>query len=358
MDPAIRADLAHLPAYVPGRSVPGSIKLASNEVALPPPAAILEAISRAAVTGNRYPDMGMAELTERLARRHGIPAEQVAVGCGSVSLCQQLIQITCGEPDDEVLFGWRSFEAYPIVTLVAGGRPCPVPLDNDFRHDPKAMLAAVTPHTRLVFICNPNNPTGTALRRDELIRLLDALPPDVVVALDEAYCEFVTDPDVPDGLTLLDRRPNVVVLRTFSKAYRLAGLRVGYAVGAPSVVAALRKVTIAFSVSALAQAAALAALDCLPELLGACAEITAERVRVRSALLAAGYPVPASEANFLWLPLGEQTTEFARHCEWQKILVRPFAGDGARVTIAGVDDNNAFLAAAHSFPGVSKQRTG
>jgi histidinol-phosphate aminotransferase len=351
MEPTIRADLARLPAYVPGRSVPGSIKLASNEVALAPPAGIIDAIAAAAAGGNRYPDMGVVELTERLATRHGVSADRVAVGCGSVSLCQQLVQITCGAPDDEVIFGWRSFEAYPIVTQVAGAVPVGVPLDGAYRHDPKAMLAAITPRTRLLFVCNPNNPTGTVLRRDELEALLDAVPPDIVVALDEAYREFVTDPEVPDGLTLLAGRPNVVVLRTFSKAYRLAGLRVGYAVGAPAVIEALRKVTVAFSVNSLAQAAALAALspECLPELMSACVDVTVERTRVRDALLAAGFEVPESEANFVWLPLGSRTTAFAEHCSDAKILVRPFAGDGARVTIAGEDENDAFLAAARSF---------
>jgi histidinol-phosphate aminotransferase len=353
MEPTIRADLARLPAYVPGRSVPGSIKLASNEVALPPLPPILDAIAAAAANGNRYPDMGVVELTERLATRHGVSPSQVAVGCGSVSLCQQLVQITCGAPDDEVVFGWRSFEAYPIVTQVAGAVPVGAPLDEEYRHDPKALLAAITPRTRLLFVCNPNNPTGTVLRRDELVALLDAVPPDVVVALDEAYREFVTDPAVPDGLTLLEGRPNVVVLRTFSKAYRLAGLRVGYAVGSPPVVEALRKVTVAFSVNALAQAAALAALspECLPQLMSACVDVTVERTRVRSALLEAGFVVPESEANFVWLPLGDRTTAFAEHCAAAKILVRPFAGDGARVTIAGEDENDAFLAAARSFGG-------
>ncbi|MGI8814919.1 MAG: pyridoxal phosphate-dependent aminotransferase [Pseudonocardia sp.] len=351
MDPTIRADLARLPAYVPGRTVPGSIKLASNEVALPPPPPILDAIAAAAVGGNRYPDMGVVELTERLATRHGVTPERVAVGCGSVSLCQQLVQLSCGSSDDEVVFGWRSFEAYPIVIQVAGGRPVPVPLDASHRHDVAALLAAITPRTRLMFVCNPNNPTGTALSRESLVRLLDAVPAHLTVALDEAYREFVTDPDVPDGLTLLDGRPNLVVLRTFSKAYRLAGLRVGYAIGSPAVVEALRKVCVAFSVNGLAQAAALAALDCLPELLGSCAEITVERQRVRASLLAAGLAVPESQANFLWLPLGSRTTAFAEHCAQRRVLVRPFAGDGARVTIAGMDDNNAFLAAARSFPG-------
>jgi histidinol-phosphate aminotransferase len=349
MDPTIRADLAALPAYVAGRTVPGAIKLASNEVSLPPPPSMLAAIAEAAAAGNRYPDISVSGLTEKLAARHGVPAEHIAVGCGTVMLCQQLVQITCGTPGDEVLYAWRSFEAYPIVTKVSLAESVHVPLDDGFRHDLKAMAAAITPRTRLVFVCNPNNPTSTAVTRDELVAFLDEVPPHVLVALDEAYFEFVTDPEVPDGLTLLDGRPNLVVLRTFSKAYRLAGLRVGYAVGHPPVIEALRKVYPAFSVSSLAQAAASASLDCLPELLATCADVARERTRVREALLGAGYLVPPTQANFVWLPLGADTADFAAHCEREGVIVRPFAGGGVRVTVAGADENDAFLAAARTF---------
>src|SRR3712207_1621266 len=176
------------------------------------------------------------------------------------------------------------------------------------------MAAAVTPHTRLVFVCSPNNPTGTAVRRAEFERFLTAVGPDVLVALDEAYHEYVVDREVVDGMDLVDAHPNLVVLRTFSKAYRLAGLRVGYAVGAPEVAQALRKVCSPFSVSTLAQAAALAALDCRDELLAACAGVVGERVRVRDELVAAGFTVPPTESNFVWLALGERTAGFAAHC--------------------------------------------
>jgi histidinol-phosphate aminotransferase len=349
MNAPIRADLAAIPAYAAGRTVAGSLKLASNEVSLPPPAAVLAAIAQAAAAGNRYPDPGVTGLTARLADRHGVGTDRIAVGCGSVLLCQQLVQVVCGEPTDEVLYAWRSFEAYPIVARVSNARPVTVPLDAEHRLDLKAMAAAITPNTRLIFLCTPNNPTSTALRRAELTAFLAEVPPNVLVVLDEAYHEFVTDPDVPDGLTLLDGLPNLVVLRTFSKAYRLAGLRVGYAVGDPSVIEALRKVYPAFSVNSLAQAAASAALDCLPELLGTCDEITAERTRVRAELRGAGFDVPPSEANFVWLALGAATTAFAEHCEREKVIVRPFAGDGVRVTVASADENNVFLTAARKY---------
>src|SRR3712207_5123237 len=288
----IRPDLASLPAYVPGRAIPGAIKLASNEVALPPPRSVLAAIAEAAAAGNRYPDLAVTALTARLAEARGVATDRIAVGCGSVSLCQQLVAITCREPADEVVYAWRPFESDPIVTQVTGATTRPVPLNPYFRHDLDAMAAAVAPRTRLVFVCSPNNPTGTAVGRDELVRFLDAVGPDVLVALDEAYREYVTDPDAVDGVTLLDAHPNLVVLRTFSKAYRLAGLRVGYALGTAEVARALRKVGSPFAVSAVAQAAALAALDCRDELLAACAELEGERERVRAALLRVGYTVP------------------------------------------------------------------
>jgi histidinol-phosphate aminotransferase len=346
----IRADLVSLPAYVPGRTIPGAIKLASNEVALPPPPAVLAAIAEAAALGNRYPDLSVTRLTARLADEFGLDPARVAVGCGSVSLCQQLVSITCREPADEVVYAWRSFESYPIVTQVAGATKRTVPLDAQFRHDLDAMAAAVTPRTRLVFVCSPNNPTGTAVGRAEFRRFLEAVGPDVLVAIDEAYREYVTDPDAVDGAALLDAHPNLVVLRTFSKAYRLAGLRVGYALATAEVAQAVKKVGSPFAVSAMAQAAALAALDCRAELLAACVELERERERVRAALLRVGYPVPPSQANFVWVALGERTAAFAAHCLDQKVVVRPFHPEGVRVTVSTPEENDALLAAALSFP--------
>jgi histidinol-phosphate aminotransferase len=346
---SIRSDLDTLPAYVPGRTIPGAIKLASNEVSLPPSRAVLDAIAEAAAAGNRYPDLAVTTLTDRLADELGVAAERIAVGCGSVSLCQQLVQATCREPSDEVVFAWRSFEAYPIVTQIGGATIVTVGLDDEFRHDLDAMAAAVTPRTRLVFVCSPNNPTGTVVTRAELERFLAAVGPDVVVAFDEAYREFVTDPDAADGLALIDRHPNLVVLRTFSKAYRLAGMRVGYAVGSAEVATALRKVCSPFSVSSIAQAAAIAALGDKDNLLAACAEVIEERVRVRDALLGAGYVVPPTQANFVWLALGGRTAEFAAHCLEHKVVVRPFQADGVRVTVSNRAENDALLAAARAF---------
>jgi histidinol-phosphate aminotransferase len=346
----LRDVLGRLPAYVPGRTVPGSIKLASNETPYPPLPYVLERIAAAAATANRYPDSASTELTAALATRYGVDPAQIAVGCGSVSLCTQLVQAVA-DADEEVVYAWRSFEAYPIIAAVSGASSIQVPL-REHVHDLEAMAEHITGKTRLVFVCNPNNPTGTAVGRDELVAFLRRVPPDVVVALDEAYREYVTDPSVPDGLTLLAEHPNLVVLRTFSKAYGLAGLRVGYAVAAdPAVARALRQTQVPFAVTTVAQQAALACLDepAETQLMERVAEVVSERVRVRDSLLAIGYEIPPTQANFVWFPLGEATAAWAAGIEERGVIVRAFAGHGARVTVSSPEENDRFLAAARDL---------
>ncbi|MGB8997379.1 MAG: histidinol-phosphate transaminase [Pseudonocardiaceae bacterium] len=349
MTARIRADLESLPGYVPGRSIPGAVKLASNEMPGGPLPSVIAAIGDAATGVNRYPDNAATTLVDRLALRLDVPPSHLAVGAGSVALCQQLVQIICG-PADEVLFAWRSFEAYPIITQVVGARQRTVPLREDHTHDLAGMLDAITSATRLIFVCNPNNPTGTAVRHDELVAFLDAVPDGVLVVLDEAYHEFVTDPAVPDGMQLYRHRDNVAVLRTFSKAYGLAGLRVGYCAAPEPVATALHKVSVPFSVNSVAQVAAQASFDVEEEMLARCREVASERDRVRAALLAMGaYRVPGSQANFLWLPLGERSAAFNEHCLAHKIVIRPFP-EGVRVTIGTPAENDAFLTAARAWP--------
>ena len=349
MPVTVRADLAQMPDYVAGLKLPGAVVLSSNEVSTPTPASVLEAIAAAAGQVNRYPAMAADDLMARTSTYLGIDQTRLAVGCGSVSLCQQLVQAMCTD-GQEVVFPWRSFEAYPIVTQIAGARGVKVPLTPAHTFDLDAVLAAITDQTRVLFIANPNNPTGTALRTEELTSFLDRVPDDVLVVLDEAYREFVTDPDVPDGLTLAEGRDNVAVVRTFSKAYGLAGIRVGYCVASPEVAAAVRKVGIPFAVNRVAQAAGIAAMDAADELLARCEPITVERERVRAALLDMGYEVPGTQANFVWLPLREDTAAFNQHCLDQKVIIRAFAGEGVRATVALPEENDAFLAAARTFP--------
>jgi histidinol-phosphate aminotransferase len=343
----LRPVLSSLPAYVPGRTVPGAIKLASNETPYPPLPHVVERIAAAAQAANRYPDSHSTALVAALAERHGVDAAQVVVGCGSVSLCTQLTQAVA-DADEEVIYAWRSFEAYPIITAVSGASSVQVPL-TDYTHDLDAMAERITGKTRLIFVCNPNNPTGTVVDREALVAFLRRVPDDVVVALDEAYSHFVRADAAPDGLTLLGDHPNLIVLRTFSKAYGLAGLRVGYAVAAdPALAAALRQTHVPFSVTTVAQEAALASLEPAAEqqLELRVAEVVSERVRVRDALRELGYDVPPTQANFVWLPLGDDTAAWSAACEDRKVIVRSFAGHGARVTIGTPAENDRFLAAA------------
>jgi histidinol-phosphate aminotransferase len=248
-----------------------------------------------------------------------------------------------------VIYAWRSFEAYPIITQVSGAVSVPVPLTSREVHDLDAMAEVVTDRTRLIFVCNPNNPTGTVVRRAELERFLDRVPSDVLVVLDEAYKEFIRDADVPDGIELYRDHPNVCVLRTFSKAYGLAGLRVGFAVAHEPVAAALRKTAVPFGVSQVAQDAAIASLRAEDELLGRVGALVGERTRVYEALVTQGWTVPETQANFVWLRLGERTLEFAAACEKAGVVVRPFPGEGVRVTIGECEANDLFLHAAEGF---------
>ncbi|RBY77738.1 histidinol-phosphate transaminase [Geodermatophilus sp. TF02-6] len=355
-----RPAVQQLPAYKPGRNpadlareigVAQAVKLASNEVAFPPLPAVLEALAAAAGETHRYPDNGAVVLTAALAERYGVDPAQVVAGCGAVMLCQQLAQ-AFNDPGTGLAHAWRSFEIYPLLARVAGARSIQVPLVPGRpggpvdTHDLEALAAAVDDTTRLVFVCNPNNPTGTAVRRAALERFLDAAPESALVVLDEAYREFVTDPDVPDGLELMRGRPNVAVLRTFSKAWGLAGLRVGYLVAEdPAVADAVRRTHVPFSVSTLAQAAAVAALGSEDEVRRRVAAVVAERARLTAALRERGLDVSDSQANFVWLAVGEDAADLAAALEARAVITRPYAGGGIRVTVGTPSEDDVFLAA-------------
>jgi histidinol-phosphate aminotransferase len=350
--PRFRQVLDQFTGYKPGKApaAPGgrSFKLSSNESPHDPLPSVAAVIADAAGHINRYPDNTAAELTDAIAARFGVPAEHVAVGCGSVGIAQQLLEAV-GEPGAEVLYAWRSFEAYPYLTDLANASSVRVPL-RDHGHDLEAMADAITGKTRLVFVCTPNNPTGPAVRTAELEAFLGRVPGDCLVVLDEAYVQYVRDPDVPDGLSVYADRPNVAVLRTFSKAYGLAGLRVGFLIGHELVAQAVRKTMLPFTVNSLAQAAAVASLAAERELLERVELVVKERDRVRHELLGQGWTVPPTEANFVWLPLGEESADFADLCDRNGVSVRPYLPDGVRVTIADADANDAFLAAARAYP--------
>lgn len=344
----LRPAVSALPAYVPGaRVAPGAaaFKLSSNENPYPPLPSVLAAIADAAADVNRYPDMYATELTQALADHLGVGADEVVVGNGSVAVLAHVLQ-TVVQPGDEVVYPWRSFEAYPIAVAVAGATSVQVPLltgADQGRLDLPGMAAAVTDRTRVVMVCSPNNPTGPVVHRDELETFLDAVPSDVLVVLDEAYLEFVRDPEAPDGLAVYAQRPNVVLLRTFSKAYGLAGLRVGYAVARPRLAAGIRAVSTPFGVSHVAQRAALASLAAREELLQRVEHLVADRARLVEGLRDQGWSLPESQANFVWFDLGERTLQRAEEARAAGAIVRPFAGEGLRVSVGEPEATDLFL---------------
>ncbi|MCX2922268.1 histidinol-phosphate transaminase [Streptomyces sp. NEAU-W12] len=350
--PRLRAELEGIPTYRPGKPAaaggPVAYKLSSNENPYPPLPGVMEAVTSAASAFNRYPDMACTSLMSELSERFAVPVSHLATGTGSVGVAQQLLQATSG-PGDEVIYAWRSFEAYPIITRISGATAVQVPLTPGDVHDLDAMAGAITGRTRLIFVCNPNNPTGTVVRRAELERFLDRVPRDVLVVIDEAYREFIRDPEVPDGVEFYRDRPNVCVLRTFSKAYGLAGLRVGFAIAHEPVAAALRKTAVPFGVSQVAQDAAIASLRAEDELIGRVGSLVCERNRVVEALRAQSWQVPETQANFVWLRLGERTTAFAQACEQAGVVVRPFPGEGVRVTVGEAEANDIFLKVTEAF---------
>ena len=359
--PPSRPAVAQLPAYRPGKGaaqaeaehgITNAIKLASNENPDPPVASILAAVSAAAAGANRYADHRATAVRERIGSWLGVDPAGVTVGAGSVGLLQQLF-LTFVDPGDEVVYPWRSFEVYPVYTRLMAGREVTTPLTAEHTFDLDALAAAITPDTRMVLLATPNNPTGTALRTTELRDLLTAISPRTVVVIDEAYREFL-DPAFGDPVVeLVPDFPNVVVTRTFSKAHGLAGIRVGYAIGHPEVIASIDKTLFPFAVNALAQAAAIAAIDSMDEIQARVDRILAERARVIAALSADGWQLPDAQANFVYLPLGARTDEVYLGLEKRGVVTRPFSNEGIRVTIGSEEQNTRFLATLAEVAGAS-----
>jgi len=298
---------------------------------------------------NRYPDMGSSELYAALTAKLGVPTEHLSLATGSVALIYQLVQAFC-DPGDEVIYAWRSFEAYPIGVTAAAAASVRVPVLPDGRHDLDAMAAAVTERTKVVLVCTPNNPTGPAVSQAELDAFLAKVPSPVLVVVDEAYVEFVRMADPVDGLATYQQHENVLLTRTFSKAYGLAGFRVGYAVGPEPIAAALRAVSLPFGISSVAQAAAVASLAAEAELLERVGSLVEERARVVRGLHDVGWDVPEPQGNFVWFDLGARTGDFAAAADDLGIVVRPFAGEGARVSIGEAEANDRIVELARTFP--------
>jgi histidinol-phosphate aminotransferase len=280
-----------------------------------------------------------------LGERFGVTPERITVGAGSVAVLAQLIAAAAA-PGDEVLYSWRSFEAYPLLVTAIGATSVTVANTADHRHDLPAMAAAITERTRVVIVCSPNNPTGTIVTAADFTAFMASVPANVMVVLDEAYVEFVTDSSAVDGANLVDVYPNLVILRTFSKAYGLAGLRIGYAIGREYVMDAARATAIPLSVIGIAQDAALASLSHETELLERVSQLAELRDSVWEKLVAQGWNVPVSQGNFVWLPTGDLTEWAATVFSDHGIVVRAFAGDGIRVGIGEAESVDKLLLAA------------
>src|SRR5690349_18491029 len=308
-----------LPKYAAGKppaAIEGltSYKLSSNENPLPPIPAVLQAIADQTDI-NRYPDPLATKLRNALAGFLDVPADDVVTGAGSLGALNQILAAFAGQNEDgkadEVIYAWRSFEAYPICVGLAGAESVRIPVTADGRHDLDAMAAAVTARTRVILLCTPNNPTGPTLTTQETERFIESVPSDVVVVIDEAYQEFVRDNDAVDGIRLYRKYPNVVVLRTFSKAHGLAGLRVGYSVSQPELTQYLRVAATPFAVSQIAETAAIVSLQNFGLVVERVQSLVDERTRVLTGLRALGWAVPDAQGNFVWLDLGTHSADFA-----------------------------------------------
>lgn len=349
-----RARVEQLPTYIQGKSIPGAIKLSSNENPYAPLESVAQVVRDQAASIQLYPDMGAVAVRARIAARFDVRPEEIAVGAGSVEVASQLISASAGD-GDEVIFAWRSFEAYPILVQIAGATPIAVPLTADDRHDLPAMAAAITERTRLVLVCNPNNPTGAGVTTAELDEFMRAVPSDVLVVVDEAYVHFNNDEHSADGLDFFRRYDNVAVLHTFSKAFGLAGLRIGYAIAREQVADNLRKVAVPFGVSALAQQAAIASLDAEAELDARVQVLVAERARMSEELRRLGWAVRDSLGNFVWLGTGDRTGEIDATLREHAVIARAYGTDGIRVSVGSPEMNDRFLAAIAAVVPVSAQ---
>ena len=345
-----RPEIASLPAYVPGKRSddPTVIKVASNEMPFPPLPGVQSVIATHIAEISRYPDMAATQLLPQIAAYHKLAKENIALGNGSTDLVENFLAAVC-TPGSEVIYPWRSFEAYPIAVQIAGATSVKVPLRADGNNDLDAMLRSITERTRAIIVCTPNNPTGSALTHTGLRDFLIQVPPTIPVLVDEAYVDFVRMDDAVRGVDLIAEFPNVLSLRTFSKAYGLAGLRIGYALGQPEMIVGLKAIATPFGVNVLAQAAAHSALLEREEVDRRVGIIVDEREKLLAALHAVGWKGPLTQANFVWFATGDATADFVEFCAAEGITVRGFAGEGTRVTIAEPEASLRLLRAVNKY---------
>lgn len=353
-----------LPSYAAGKP-PAPVegltryKLSSNENPLGPVPEVARVLAEFDAV-HRYPDPLSTALRTALAGQLGVDAEDIVTGAGSLGALNQIIKTFAGVNadgvQDEVIYAWRSFEAYPILVGIMGARSVQVPNLPNGAHDLDAMAAAVTDRTRLILVCTPNNPTGPAVTESQIRSFLAKVPATVPVVIDEAYFEFCAASSIPEGeepplngLDIYRDYPNVIILRTFSKAQGLAGLRVGYSISHPQITRHLRVAATPFAVSALAERAAVASIEHQEAVMARVRHIVAERERVTARLRELGYEFPGTYANFVWLPLGERTGDFVDLMNRNALSVRAFGSEGVRVSIGEVEANDRFLSLCELF---------
>ncbi|WEV65495.1 histidinol-phosphate transaminase [Bifidobacterium sp. ESL0764] len=349
-----RAIVDTIPAYKQGKPAPAlagqrSFKISSNENPYPPLPCVQKAIEDQALDRiNRYPDMSGWQVVSRLAKDYEVDPAEIVLGCGSTEVITQLVDLLAG-PGDEVIYPWRSFEAYPIIVAGAGATSVQIANRPDGGHDIDAMIAAINSRTRLIIVNNPNNPTSTSVSNADARRLMKAVPSDVIVLFDEAYIHFNTAADTSVAMDLYREYPNIVVAHTFSKAYGLAGLRIGYGIARADVAAGMRKMSIPFGVTQTAQVAAVASLDAKDELMKRVQALIGERGRIVKALRAQGWDFPEPYANFFWLPLGEQTAEAESRFKAAGLSTRVFDGEGIRISIGETEANDKVIEVCQSL---------
>ena len=353
-----------LPSYAAGKP-PAPVegltryKLSSNENPLGPVPEVARVLAEFDAV-HRYPDPLSTALRTALAGQLGVDAEDIVTGAGSLGALNQILKTFAGVNadgvQDEVIYAWRSFEAYPILIGIMGARSVQVPNLPNGAHDLDAMAAAVTDRTRLILVCTPNNPTGPAVTESQIRSFLAKVPATVPVVIDEAYFEFCAASSIPEGeepplngLDIYRDYPNVIILRTFSKAQGLAGLRVGYSISHPQITRHLRVAATPFAVSALAERAAVASIEHQEAVMARVRHIVAERERVTARLRELGYEFPSTYANFVWLPLGERTGEFVDLMNRNALSVRAFGSEGVRVSIGEIEANDRFLSLCELF---------
>lgn len=360
----VRSVFNTLPSYAAGKPpapVEGltQYKLSSNENPLGPVPEVARVLAEFASV-HRYPDPLSTALRQKLSARLGVDADDIVTGAGSLGALNQILKTFAGVNadgvQDEVIYAWRSFEAYPILVGIMGARSVQVPNLPDGSHDLDAMAAAITDRTRLILVCTPNNPTGPAVTESQIRAFLAKVPAHIPVVIDEAYFEFCAASTVPEGeeaplngMDIYRDYENVIILRTFSKAQGLAGLRVGYSISHPQITQHLRVAATPFAVTALAEAAAIASIEHEDAVMERVSHLVSERERVTARLRELGYDFPSTYANFVWLPLGERTSEFVQLMAEHALSVRAFGTEGVRVSIGEVEANDRFLSLCEVF---------